>query len=414
MKKYISFGKLKKKYIIIILLYTVFFVYKNCLIKKTEIYKNSKLLDPLLYYIGNILCIFPLLFIKKNFKKQNVSLKNKLDGEHKGIITYIYNNPYEKYLTAKEIIMVVTVSILKIVENFCNLFSDKMNEKFYNYNEEINNDYFFISFIIWFLFSNYYLKINHYKHQYISIIAVTIIGIIKLTYLSIKTYINKSFNMWWLIELLKLFIELLSILTSSIGYGYIKGLMEYKFFSPYKCCFIVGIINLPIILIIYIIVSYIPCYSNVICNNEEERHFDNINILFTRFNLKEIILLTLFTFLSGVKALLINKTMNDFTLYHIIIPIQIAEFVKDMIKSFDIYMLIIFIFEFFFYLVFLEIVELNICDLNKNIRKNITKRASYNPKFDERSDSDFALYENNDDEEEENNDILIGEELPNY
>ena len=414
MKKYVSFGKLKSEYVIMIIIYFLIFVFQNYSMDYSEKYKNSNLLDPLLFYFGNILCIFPPLLLKKNSKSQNVSLKNKLDEEHKGIITYIYNNPYEKYLTTKDIIMIVIVSILIMVEDFCELFIDKINERCYDNKEVINNYYYFISFLIWFLFSNYYLKINHYKHQYISIIAVTIIGIIKLTYLSIKTYINKPFYMWWLIELLKLFIELLSILTSSIGYGYIKGLMEYKFFSPYKCCFIVGIINLPIILIIYIIVSYIPCYSNVICNNEEERHFDNINILFTRFNLKEIILLTLFTFLSGVKALLINKTMNDFTLYHIIIPIQIAEFVKDMIKSFDIYMLIIFIFEFFFYLVFLEIVELNICDLNKNIRKNITKRASYNPKFDERSDSDFALYENNDDEEEENNDILIGEELPNY
>ena len=69
------------------------------------------------YYCGNILCIFPIL-LKKDSKSQNLLLKNKIDKDYKEIINYIYNNPYNKYLSIKDIIVIVLVSILIMVEDF--------------------------------------------------------------------------------------------------------------------------------------------------------------------------------------------------------------------------------------------------------------------------------------------------------
>ena len=132
---------------------------------------------------------------------------------------------------------------------------------------------------------------------------------------------------------------------------------------------------------------------------------------FEDVTLIDITLWIIFTIISGVGSFLINKTMNDFTFYHIIIPMKIGDFIKNMIDSFDIILLIFFIVEFLFYLIFLEIIELNFCDLNKNIKKNIQIRAKSDSTNEEGRDSFFDLDEDND---EENNDINIQEELPNY
>ena len=44
--------------------------------------------------------------------------------------------------------------------------------------------------------------------------------------------------------------------ANSIFYAYIKILMEYKYYSPFQCCYLFGIVNTPLILIIYYSFSY--------------------------------------------------------------------------------------------------------------------------------------------------------------
>ena len=411
MRRCISFGLCKCEYMTMMTIYTIIILFQNIALDNfSKKYKNSKMLDSLLYYIGCSLCLFPLLF-KKKFCKSNQkidSIKKKSEETDKGIIEYIYNNPYDKYLTTKDLIMTIIVSLLILFEDFCGYYTDGLYIYYYKNKNFIKNKYFFIEVIIWFLFSKYFLKTTHYKHQSFSIIGIMIIGTIRFIYIFCH-----NFEIWY-IELINLFIELITIITDSISYGYIKGLMEYKFFSPYKCCYIVGIINVPIILIIFFIVSFIPCEFDLVCQvdgRDKNNHFDNIFELFEDVTLIDITLWIIFTIISGVGSFLINKTMNDFTFYHIIIPMKIGDFIKNMIDSFDIILLIFFIVEFLFYLIFLEIIELNFCDLNKNIKKNIQIRAKSDSTNEEGRDSFFDLDEDND---EENNDINIQEELPNY
>ena len=416
MKNYISIGKFKYKYGILIIIYIFLKILEYIFIDylfESEKYNNCKLLDPLLFNIGNILCFFPVLIqkaISKN-KKNILQKTNKLEETHKGIITYIYNNPYETYITTKDLIRIVFVTILILVGEFCDLLIEVINSNFYKGEDLIKKNYFFIEVLIWFLFSKYFLNITYYKQQIFSIFGIMIIGIIRLIYLF---FIDSKIN--WLVELFKLFIELILIICDSVFYGYIKGLMEYKFYSPYKCCYMFGMINFPIILIIYFIVSFIPCNSEFFCKevNRNNDSFDDIIYVFKNVNFKEIANLLFKIFFSGVEALLINMTMNDFTFYHIIIPIQIEEFInniKDQINQEKPIEVIIplFCYEFLFYLIFLEIIELNFCGLNKNIRKNIEKRAISDLKNDVRGDSYFDLSEDNDDNESINE--LLPDEL---
>ena len=191
MKRFISFGICNPQYMIMLIIFIFILIFEDVFVEQCDKNKKSKLLDPLLYYIGCILCLFPLLIKKKISKSDNKNnlLKNRSEETNKGIIEYIYNNPYEQYLTSKDLIMVIIVSLLILAEDFCeitlNIIDSKEKEEGEEQNVQkfINNEYFFIEVLIWFFFSKYFLKITHYKHQNIAIIGIMIIGIIRSIYI---------------------------------------------------------------------------------------------------------------------------------------------------------------------------------------------------------------------------------------
>ena len=83
---------------------------------------------------------------------------------------------------------------------------------------------------------------------------------------------------------------------------------------------------------------------------------------------------------SGLLQILVNKIIDDFTILHIALPLEIHEFTYNIIETINnkwvLYIIIICtIFEFFFFFIFLEIIELNFCNLNYNTERNISIRA---------------------------------------
>ena len=161
--------------------------------------------------------------------------------------------------------------------------------------------------------------------------------------------------------------------------------MEYKFFSPYKCCFLLGIINTPIILIMHKIFSFINCHDTF-CRLIQNSLVNMDKIIYS-LGRREFFFLIILIFVYGIEGILINRIMNNLTFYHVIIPIQIGAFFQYIMeykyrskyrsynKIQSIIILILFIIEFLMCLIFLEIIELNCCGLSRNIKKNIKKRA---------------------------------------
>ena len=164
---------------------------------------------------------------------------------------------------------------------------------------KLNNEYTFIEFLMIFLFSEFALKIRYYKHQIITCISIIIIGMIRWIY--IFFFINEKKNRTY--EFCAFLIELLTGVFDAIYYGYVKGLMQYKFMSPYKCCFIFGIINTPTILIIYFIISFIDCKFDFFCKDD---HFDSIMNIFDNMEIQEYFILGIYIFLCGIDGSLIN------------------------------------------------------------------------------------------------------------
>ena len=183
-------------------------------------------------------------------------------------------------------------------------------------------------------------------------------------------------------------------------YSYIRGLMKYKFVSPYKICYMIGIINVPIISIIYIVISFFDL-GNCDINKHDIDYCLNI---FESF--KEIDALNYFRLISlslsyGVLMALFNKTINEFTLYHIYIPLLVENFIKNIISYYGnddddsffiiIFLCISFFIELFMILVFLEIIEVNFWGLDKNLKKHIELRSlneTYSTFLDNDDDND--------------------------
>ena len=173
--------------------------------------------------------------------------------------------------------------------------------------------------------------------------------------------------------------------------------MKYKFISPYKCNFMIGIIYFTLIIIIYIIISFTKLGEK----NDNIYYCDSILELFKSF--KHFGVINAFRLISlpfayGIYALIINKTIYDFTIYHLYIPLLIENFIvgiKD--KDINIYLLILFFcIEFIMILIFLEIIEINFCGLNKNLKRNIESRGIIDSSLiDERDDDDEFDYQKN-------------------
>ena len=158
--------------------------------------------------------------------------------------------------------------------------------------------------------------------------------------------------------------------------------MKYKFVSPYKCNFIIGIIYFPLIIIIYVIISFTKLgekNKNININNNIY-YWDSISELFKsikNINVINAIRLISLPIVYGIYFLVINKTIYDFTIYHLYIPLLIENFIRGTIeKEINIFLLITFFcIEFIMILIVLEIIEINFCGLNENLKRNIESRG---------------------------------------
>ena len=359
----ISFGKINFKYAIVLIFFILKIIYANFIVYEySEKINDNQLLDLLLTNFGCFLCVIPALISKKMYRKRVDSINSiKINNNYSNFVNRLYNKPYSESLTCKEIVNLFIISVIELIIEFCYIFANIIND--YDYNEK----YFFVEILIWFFFPSIFLKLTFYKHQYTAIIIITIIGLIKT---SISSFINKSFDYKTLI------LEIIIYTLNGIIYGYLKGLMEYKLFSPYKCCYAIGLINSILLIIMYFIVTYAPCNLEILC---EEEHLDNVYSLFENINYKEILILMSYSLLCGIDAVLINSIMNNLTLYHILIVFHIEQFINKIVYLEDkierIATISYFIAELIFILVFLEIIEINCCKLNKDLKRNIEERA---------------------------------------
>ena len=384
--KYISFGKFDKKFLIYFLLYVVAAIlntifYAFVLMNQEHNSKNVPL-NVILIYGFNI--FFGIVDFIDRRKSHNLS---KLDQNYMKFNTndlelIVYTYPY-KEINFQIIFMMSFFSIMFYVYNFfrahITLIQTDKNNLIFNENHNA------IAMVVFILLFRYIQKTTFYKHQYLSIIIIITLGIINhilnLIFGDIKIdySIGESILIFFLVLIFPSVFAFLLYMT--------KRYMKFKYYSPLFLCFMVGL-NFDFISIILLI--YCKNIDFEISNICEPLDID----------FKNIILLILDCILNGFIVLFQVLIINDYTVFHLMIAYCLKDMTDQILISIvnatliSIMTIIIKTIEFLFGLVFLEIIELNFCGLNINLKKSIIDRGD-----DEKKEIYKSISGNEDDSE---------------
>jgi len=402
-----SFGKFDMKYFFMCVLAAIFeiciilFIYDE---NDNDLLNKHKILDPLCYYIGFLLNIFPELISNKCSKTIKKETTNNLKEESSKAIEFIYSIHYDKSLSTKDYIKLFVICLFLIITDLIEIIIniiDNNRTQTKNISFEYEDDYIFFEFLVIYFLPLWFTDIIYYKHQKIAFIILSLIEIIKSSYFNFF-YDEFSFADAWIIVL-----NIISAILFSIYFVYIKGLMKYKYISPHKCCYMIGMITVPIIILIYFILSFFNLGNCDEVNETIENNFCvNIFELFKGGQLTgiNIIRLIIFSLLYGILMALITKTINDFTIYHIYTISLLENFIRNILNAIgDVNLLIILsiclFIELIMILIFLELIEVKFCGLNKDIKKNIELRSI--------TESTLIIDNDNKDEDDDDDDDEI-------
>ena len=376
MKFCISCGIFELKYFLYCIIFSILEIYFNLFIyydfgnNDKSIITSHSLLDSSCLFLGYLLNYIPEWYSKKESKRKSVLLELKGENnKNSNSFKYIYNKSYSKYLSIKEglklifiIIFLLLIEILKLIQKI--FYTKKTGKKNFNEYDKYEGYFYFIQFLIYFS-----IRTNsevYYRHQNFSFGIFFLIEFIKIIFF----FINNLSNYFGIIA-----IQIIISILRALFFIYIKGLMKNKFISPYKCNFMVGIINFPLIIIIYVIISFTK-----LGDNNDIYYWDSILDLFT--SIKKLDIINAFRLISlpiayGIYVLIVNKTIYDFTIYHLYIPLLIENFINGIKENEINFFLLItfFCIEFIMILIFLEIIEINFCGLNENLKRNIELRG---------------------------------------
>ena len=212
-----------------------------------------------------------------------------------------------------------------------------------------------LDIILLLILTKIFLDYKYYIHNVISLISFCIFGII-------IDVILKHFSNFKPVDL----VYFLDGIIRTIILCYFKYMMEIKFYKYWNIVFIVGLISLILDIIIFPILIKVDVINDF--------KFE-IKYFFITFFLNLI-------FNGFVQFLLIITMLNILTPNHLVIPFEIGKIISTIVSNIengntnfvDFLFLIPFVFQIFSLLFYLEILECNFCNLNKNTKKNIQLR----------------------------------------
>ena len=279
-------------------------------------------------------------------------------------------------------------------------------------------DYWTFEIIFTFIFMRKYFEIGFYKHHKYSMFSTIVIS---TSFLFAATFFPTSYmdnqyqyvkdkygNVFYSIPFILIFI----IISFNYGFSrnYSKVLMQNKFVSKYILIIFIGIAGLILTLIISAI-SYSYEIDNFIFYYKELKSLDTEKVLREVFIITPLFIISQFMqmYLEILTIYYLNP-MYCLMLNNICYGTQkIILFILDEEKKYLTYFLLSEISEivaFFGYIIYLEIIELNFCGLNENIRRNIMVKGE--KEFIEMNEDISKNIINNVDEDEDNEDKYLG------
>jgi len=411
MRKYISFGKYNKYYIYIILSCIFNFIHYyiisgnlsehliswEIISDETESLNGHFVITDCFNYIG----FFIISFILYIFKRENIDSPSKILLFNKKDIREKKDKKYVSFLNIS-FILIFWITISHIINIIYSLMI---------------SDYWMFELLFICLIYSKLNKIEIYNHQKIGIIINSLSCLIFNIILYFINLTNENYNSdnlnfknKWLIPIS---ILIFLFITSSTSYIYIKlkFYMEIEFISPIKLLILYGILGFIFSSIACLIETYFKCigsekefFCGVSANFKNENNYDlyidNFFVFFEKFSLlksKDIKFEILIIFVEIIfyycttyfGILIINYLTPMHYVFSNLCNFFLNEFIqliKDIIekrkspnKNIDkgsLLRISIYICSFIGFMIYLEIIELNFCNLNFNLRKYIILRSN--------------------------------------
>ena len=359
--KFINFGKIDRKILIPIFGGIAMLIYQYIFefFPKNEIISQNPFLLNIYFSIGMIFALIPYLIFKNRNKQVNNTYDNSnlKKNESKLNIDLIYDESSNTIKTNKYRYIILS-SICDFIQTLLyNLFTIKC----------VYNTWFFdITFIS--LFAYLFLKMKLYKHQYISMIIIIIfgLGLNIIEYFKFDEEENK-------IDFLETIMKLISEIFFSLVVVISKYNMEKNYCSPYEICLWEGAITLFLHIICLVVTNLIgPTIFDI-------KYPDNFFEYFGNYDIYDFIICLIVIIISIIYNILFFLTCDYFSPFHILITSIIEECYNYFQINEDLTLNILGITTLiligFTFLIFIEIIELNICNISFYTKNNIVKRS---------------------------------------
>ena len=388
--KCINFGKVDRKFLIPIFGGIVNLAYRYIirLIPKGENLMENPFIINIYVSIGMILAFIPYLILKyrtKNIVVQYVHYNEKQEDSKLNIKLIHNKNIEEKKRFTKYLLFFLSASFGFLQTLLLNLFCSNCIYNLWIF------DIIFIS-----LFSYLILKTKLYKHQYISMGIIISLGFC----LNIIEYfkLNEEKQLYPFEIIMKLISEICLSLTMVI----IKYNIEKYFLSPYQVAIWQGALELVLNIICLVTINL---FGAVI---EDIEYPDNFLDYFRNYNIYDFIMSFILILVGFFYNAFLFLTCNYFTPCHILISLIIKEcytyFQLQRNMFLNILGFIDLILVTFMFLIFIEIIELNIFNISYDTKKNIEIRSKLETPFDINNtiDSNEEIKEEDEEDEKSN------------
>ena len=217
------------------------------------------------------------------------------------------------------------------------------------------------------LITSFILKYKYFLHNLISLLLFIVVCLsIDLILERIQKEIGNAFQ-FILDNIINVIIELIFLI-------YEKYLIEKLYFSPWTICFVDGMIIFTLTSFATIIILIKGKNNSGFFSSLTEGFYDYFEKIKVSIIISQFIVLLIFKILYNI---FISLTIYYFSINHILICYSLAKMANILIKhesKKEYYCIILFIVQFLLLMIYLEVIELHFCGLDKNTRKNIILR----------------------------------------
>jgi hypothetical protein len=333
-------------------------------------------------------------------KSQKNNKSNTTDHSiksRKTTLKLIYINQLEGRISTKIILLIIFLLVLET----------ELSNTFYACGLEGLDFWMFQLYFINYMISTIFNKPIYAHHKYSMFFVLIVCSLMKLIsfYLLYNDDREKIYKTYNLLIPIGFVFYLLIIFLRSYAICKMKWLLDLKYISSIKIFMYYGLIGMIFCFLSCIITSLYPCGDTIIsykemikiCRFEQNitkteiyHYYDNYLIYFDHLLEGDILtycilsLRIIINFLTNLLSILIIQNLNPaificsgqiYYFIYTLLNIFIFLGLKEEIKSYAYIDFFIEIFALFGTLVYIELIELNFCDLSYNLKKNIILRS---------------------------------------